>query len=199
MKNLLVIFLLCLLLFSCSNNKESALENCADTNYLEKKKYQKYLVEDKEGSGLFIAGSYGSLKKELIEIKKEYKEYRDELKKYENEKGYSADKTLNRLNRKWHSDKTDENWTNLKNYEAEIGYASDEERKRLSDLWYSKVIQENNKTEEIKKYLKIKSQEILSEMKFDNKIKMDPYYDIYKKCEIELKQTSTAFLKRWGK
>ena len=35
-------------------------------------------------------------------------------------------------------------------------------------------------------------------MKFDNKIKMDPYYDIYKKCEIELEQTSTAFLKRWG-
>ena len=87
---------------------------------------------------------------------------------------------------------------NLKNYEAEIGYTSDEERKRLSDLWYSSRKQKKNKRAEIKKYLETKSKEILNEMKFDNKINMNLYYEIYKKCEIELEQTSTAFLKRWG-
>ncbi len=193
MKKLLVIPFLCILLFSCSNKKETALENCADNNFLEKKKNQKYLVEDKEGK-FFLA----SLERELIKIDKKGDKYWDELKKYENEKGYSTDKTLNNLKYKWHSDKTDENWKNLKIYEGQIGYADDEERKRLNDLWYSSRRQKDNKIAEIKKYLETKSKEILKEIKFDNKININLYYEIYKKCEIELEQTSTAFLKRWS-
>ena len=126
MKNFLVIPFLCLLLFSCSNKKETALENCADNNFLEKKKYQKYLVEDKEGK---FFSTYASLEREWTKIDKKGDKYWDELKKYENEKGYSTDKTLNKLKRKWRSDKTDENWKNLKIYEGQIGYADDEERK----------------------------------------------------------------------
>ena len=196
MKKLLGFLVLVLFITGCSNKKESALENCADNNFLEKKKYQKYLVEDEEGTGLF--STYASLENEWKKIDKKGDKYWDELKKHEKEKGYTTDKTLNKLNRKWHSDKTDENWMNLKNYEAEIGYASDEERKRLNDLWYSSRKQRDKKREEIKEYLKIKSKEILSEIKFDNKININSYYEIYKKCEIELEQTSTAFLKRWG-
>ena len=187
-KKIFIIFL-SYLLFSCSNKKELALQNCSDNIYVQS--YPEDILKDDV--------AYQILDKDRLELFKKRNKYWGELGEHEKRKGYSSDPKLRQLKQKWIKDKIDENWRELKNYQKEIGYDDDEERKRLSDMWLSSRKELDKKYTELNEYKTAKSKEIFIIIKFDSKIRINNYYKIYQNCERELKITPTAFLKKWGK
>lgn len=187
-KNVIFIIFFSIFLLGCSNKNERALEKCSDNIFM-----QSY-AEDILKKDF----TYQSLEKNREELSKASKKYFSELDRYKQIKGYNSDQNLRKLTKKWRRDETDKNWKELKNYQKEIGYADDEERKRLTDIWYASTKKLDKKYRELKEYKEVKSKEIFSTMKFDDKISIDNYYKIYQQCEIELKKTPTAFLKKWS-
>ena len=142
--------------------------------------------------------TYQALEKKREELSKASKKYWSKLDQYKEAKGYNSDPKLGKLSRKWKRDRIDKNWKELKKYQKEIGYTDDEERKRLTDKWYTSRKELDKKYTELKEYKEVKSKETFSTIKFDNKISINNYYKVYQQCEMELKKTPTAFLKKWS-
>ena len=208
MKKLLGIMVLGLLLSGCSNQKETSIENCADSSFIN------YKV------GKLVIMFIDTTDPRLVQ-------YNNALelanKKLDDEYDYkiAAAKSYRTFGKKYFKKKTDSTQTINREYIDPPNYEGDKRSSEKYKYFYSSILAEEkkiadkiNNSEKNIKELKVRifgieklikknrlglGTQYFKTLKFEDKVSDDKYYNFLQFCETEHDATPSSFILKWKK